>query len=65
MKKPILHALCIWALVYPIVTLLLLGMRALELQIAISLKALIMTVILVPLMYFYLVPKVHQFLARH
>ncbi|WP_444934652.1 hypothetical protein [Microbulbifer sp. JTAC008] len=42
MKKPILHALCIWALVYPIVTLLLLGMRALELQIAISLKALIM-----------------------
>ncbi|WHI44633.1 hypothetical protein ACJJIW_05265 [Microbulbifer sp. JMSA004] len=65
MKKPILHALCIWALVYPIVTLLLLGMQALELQIAIGLKALIMTAILVPLMYFYLVPKVHQFLARH
>ncbi|WP_444915005.1 hypothetical protein [Microbulbifer sp. TRSA007] len=65
MKKAILHALCIWALVYPIVTLLLLGMQALELQIAIGLKALIMTAILVPLMYFYLVPKVHQFLARH
>ncbi|WP_445355264.1 hypothetical protein ACJJI5_00580 [Microbulbifer sp. EKSA008] len=65
MKKSILHALCIWALVYPIVTLLLLGMQALEFQIAIGLKALIMTAILVPLMYFYLVPKVHQFLARH
>ncbi|MCO1334544.1 hypothetical protein MO867_09355 [Microbulbifer sp. OS29] len=65
MKKPLLHALCIWALIYPIVTLLLLGMQALELKIAISLKALIMTAILVPLMYFYLVPKVHQFLARH
>ncbi|WP_444920707.1 hypothetical protein ACJJID_18350 [Microbulbifer sp. CnH-101-G] len=65
MKGPIVHALCIWALVYPIVTLLLLGMQALELQIAIGLKALIMTAILVPLMYFYLVPKVHGLLETN
>ncbi|WP_444938175.1 hypothetical protein [Microbulbifer sp. JMSA002] len=65
MKGPIVHALCIWALVYPIVTLLLLGMQALELQIAIGLKALIMTAILVPLMYFYLVPKVHRLLEAN
>jgi len=65
MKNSLLHALCIWALVYPIVTLLLLALQALELQISVGLKALIMTAILVPLMYFYLVPKVHQFLARH
>ncbi|GAA5443590.1 hypothetical protein Misp06_01767 [Microbulbifer sp. NBRC 101763] len=64
MNKSILHALCIWALVYPIVTLLLLAIKALDLQIATGLKSLIMTGILVPLMYFYLVPKVHRLLEK-
>ncbi len=62
MKKSFMHAFMIWMLVYPIVTLLLCVMQTLDLSLATGLKSLVMTLILVPLMYFYIVPFTNRLL---
>jgi len=62
MKNRLLHAFCIWLFVYPIVTLLLYGIQALNVSLALEQKSLLMSVILVPLMYFGIVPFVRRLL---
>lgn len=64
MKKSLLNAFVIWALVYPIVTILLLGMRELNLSLPLGLESFFMTLILVPLMFFYIVPLVDRWFSN-
>lgn len=63
MNKPLRHVICIWVFVYPIVTTLLFGLQKLDVSLSIQLKSLIMTLILVPLMYFCIVPSVNRLLS--
>ncbi len=65
MKNKLLHAFCIWLCVYPVVTFLLWGLDRLNLSLASGLKSLLMTVILVPLIYFFIVPFVGYWLTRY
>ncbi len=65
MNKQLLHVFCIWAFVYPIVTTFLFVIQRLDLSFSLGLKSLIMTLILVPLMFFYIVPLVNRLLSNY
>lgn len=64
MKKSLLHAFCIWLFVYPIVTALMFGIQQMNLPIPLGVKSMMMSLILVPLMYFFIVPLVHRLLTN-
>ncbi len=64
MRKSLIQAFIIWMLVYPIATGLLLVMEGLDLSLVVAWKSLIMTLILVPLMFFFIVPFVNRLLSR-
>ena len=64
MKKSLLKVFVIWALTYPLATMLLLGIQELNLSLSLGLKTFIMTLILVPLMFFYIVPLVNSWFSN-
>jgi len=59
-KRVLLKIFFIWACVYPLVMLSLLGLRALDLHLSIGVQSLVLTIVLVPLMTLYIVPLVNR-----
>jgi len=59
MKKKLLRMICTWLCVYPIVTLLILALRMLDLKLPLWEQTLVLTMTLVPIMMLIIAPKVN------
>lgn len=64
MKQKILRIIYTWLCVYPIVTILLLTLRALDFKLPLWQQTLIVTLFLVPIMVLIIAPRVSASLQR-